>query len=128
MRKILKIKKWRDKKMKLNYTKVGDYLLPNLTIEKQNNEKINKYGLHYLKENNKPLYTTLLMKNELTNHLVSVSIEAENRLNTLMEQYKNSDKLLSEKSKMDNQLEWVKLMNNYKNMSEEIILKELIYV
>ena len=131
MRKILKIKKWRDEKMKLNYTKVGDYLLPNLTIEKQNNEKINKYGylrLHYLKENNKPLYTTLLMKNELTNHLVSVSIEVENRLNILMEQYKNSDELLSEKSKMDNQLQWVKLMNNYKIMAEEIILKELIYV
>ncbi len=58
------------------------------------------------------------MKNELTNHLVSVSIEAENRLNYLMEQYKNSDKLLSEKDKMDNQLEWVKRMNNYKNMAE----------
>ena len=117
--------------MKLNYTKVGDYLLPNLTIEKQNNEKINKYGylrLHYLKENNKPLYTTLLMKNELTNHLVSVSIEAENRLNFLMEQCKNSDELLSKKNKMDNQLEWVKLMNNYKNIAEEVILKELIYV
>lgn len=117
--------------MKLYYTKVGDYLLPNLTIEKQNNEKINKYGylrLHYLKENNKALYTTLLMKNELTNHLVSVSIEAENRLNILMEQYKNSDKLLSEKSKMTNQYEWAKLMNNYKNMAEEIILKEIIYI
>ena len=97
----------------------------------QNNEKINKYGylrLHYLKENNKPFYTTLLMKNELTNHLVSVSIEVENRLNILMEQYKNSDELLSEKSKMDNQLQWVRLMNNYKIMAEEIILKELIYV
>ena len=68
------------------------------------------------------------MKNELTNHLVSVSIEVENRLNILMEQYKNSDELLSEKSKMDNQLQWVRLMNNYKIMAEEIILKELIYV
>ena len=117
--------------MELNYIKVGDYLLPNLTIEKQNNEKINKYGylrLHYLKENNKPFYTTLLMKNELTNHLISVSIELENRLNILMEQYKNSDELLSEKSKIDNQLQWVRLMNNYKIMAEEIILKELIYV
>lgn len=131
MKKILKIKKWRDEKMKLNYTKVGDYLLPNLTIEKQNNEKINKYGylrLQYLKKNNKAFYTTLLMQNELTNHLVSVSIEAENRLDFLMEQYKNADKLLSENSKMNNQLEWEKLMNNYKNIAEEIILKELIYV
>ena len=116
--------------MELNYVKVGDYLLPNLTIERQNNEKINKYGnlrLNYLKENNKPLYATLLMKNELTNYLVSVSIETENRLNSLMEQYKNSDKLLSEKNKMNNQLEWVKRMNNYKNMAEEVILNELIY-
>ena len=116
--------------MEIGYTKVGDYLLPNLTIKKQNNEKINKYGylrLHYLKENNKALYATLLMKNELTNHLVSVSVDSENRLNILMEQYKNSDELLSEKSKNNNQIEWVKLMNNYKNMAEEIILKELIY-
>ena len=116
--------------MKLNYVKVGDYLLPNLTIERQNNEEINKYGylrLHYLKANNKVLYTTLLLKNELTNHLVSVSIEAQNKLNSLMEQYKDSDKLLSEKSKMDNQIEWVKRMNNYKNMAEEVILNELIY-
>ena len=68
------------------------------------------------------------MKNELTNHLVSVSIEAENRLNILMKQYKNSDELLSEKNKINNQIEWAKLMNNYKIMAEEIILKELIYV
>ena len=27
--------------MKLNYTKVGDYLLPNLTIKNQNKEKQN---------------------------------------------------------------------------------------
>lgn len=97
--------------MKLNYIKVGDYLLPNLTIKNQNNGKINKYGclrLQYLKENNKGLYTTLLMENELTKHLISVSIEAENKLNFLMEQYKRFDKLLSEKSKSNNQLEWIK--------------------
>lgn len=116
--------------MELNYTTVGDYLLPDLTIKNQNYKEINKYGrlrLHYLKVNNKALYTTLLMTNELTNHLVSVSIECENRLNILMEQYKKSDELLSEKNKKLNQIEWVKLMNNYKNIAEETILKELIY-
>ena len=44
-----------------------------------------------------------------------------------MRNYKKLDKKLSEKKKNDNPLEWVKLMNNYKNCAEEIILKELIY-
>ena len=117
--------------MKLTYTKVGDYFLPNLTIKNQNYKKINKYGilrLHYLKENNKALYTTLLIKNELTNYLFSVSNECEKKSNNLMEEFKKSNKLLSEESKETNQLELVKLMNNYKNIVEEIILNELIYM
>lgn len=67
------------------------------------------------------------MKNELTNYLISVSNDAENRLNILMEIHKKLDEKLSEKSKEINQIEWVKLMNNYKNMAEEIIFEELIY-
>ena len=39
------------------------------------------------------------MKNELTNYLVSVSDECENKLNNIIEQFKKSDKLLSEKVK-----------------------------
>ncbi len=117
--------------MKLKYTKVGDYLLPNLTIKNQNYREINKYGylrLNYLKEHKKGLYTTLLMEDKLTNHLVSVSDECEDRFKILMDNYtKNNDKL-SEKSKEINLLEWVKLLNNYRNCAEEIILKELIYV
>lgn len=117
--------------MKLNYTKVGDYLLPNLTIKNQNYRKINKYGylrLKYLKQHNKGLYTTLLMKDELTNHLISVSNECEERLKKLMDNYIENDEKLSEKNKEINQLEWVKLMNNYKDCVEEIILKEMVYV
>lgn len=117
--------------MELNYTKVGDYLLPNLTIKKQNYERINKYGylrLEDLKEHNKGLYTTLLMKDELTNHLLSVSNECEERLKVLMENYRKNDDKLSEKNKETSGLEWVKLMNNYKDCAEEIILKELVYV
>ena len=64
--------------------------------------------MYYLKQNSKALYTTLLMKNELTNYLVPVSNECEKKLNNLMEQFKKLDKLFSEKSKEINQLEWVK--------------------
>ena len=117
--------------MKLNYTKVGDYLLPNLTIKNQNYGEINKYGylrLNYLKEHKKGLYTTLLMQDKLTSYLVSVSNECDKRFKTLMNNYIKNDELLSEKNKSTNQLKWVKLMNNYRNCAEEIILKELIYV
>ena len=112
--------------MELKYTKIGDYKLPNVTLNDNKKGTINKYGmlrLDYLKAHKKALYTTFL----ITNHLVSVSKDAENLLNSLMESYKKSNEKLSEKSKESNQLEWVKLMNNYKNTAEEIILKELIY-
>lgn len=114
--------------MELSYTKVGDYFLPNLTVKEQKGI-INKYGylrLNYLKEHKKGLYTTLLMQDKLTSHLVSVSNEAENKVNFLIESYKKRYKL-TEKKKENNQLEWVQLMNNYKNMAEEIVLNELIY-
>ena len=117
--------------MNLTYTQNGDYLLPNLNIKKQNTNGINKYGylrLRYLKENKKALYTTLLMTNKLTNYLISVSKNSEDRLQMLMKNYKNSDERLSEKNKEINHIEWSKLMNNYKNTAEEIILKELIYI
>ena len=117
--------------MKLNYTKVGDYLLPNLTIKSQNYREINKYGylrLNYLKEHKKGLYISLLMQDKLTNHLVSVSNECEDRFKKLMNIYIKNDEKLSEKNKSTNQMEWVKLMNNYRNCAEEIIISELIYV
>ena len=116
--------------MELKYIKTCDYELPNLTLNDSKKGTINKYGMlrhDYLKQHKKALYITLLMKDELTNHLVSVSKDAENLLNNLMKNYKKTDKKLSEKSKEKNQLECVKLMNNYKNKAEEIILNELIY-
>ena len=82
--------------------------------------------LNYLKENKKGLYTSLILQNKLTNHLVSVSNECEIKVNFLIENYKKMDKL-TEKKKENNQIEWVKMMNNYKNMAEEIVLNEIIY-
>ena len=109
--------------MELKYIKTGDYELPNLTLNDNKKGTINKNGmlrLDYLKAHKKALYTTLLMKDELTNHLISVSKDAEDLLNNLMESYKNSEERLSEKNKEINQLEWVKLMNNYKKLLKKL--------
>ena len=116
--------------MEITYTKQGDYLLPDLTLNETKKGNINKYGrmrLAYLKEYKNALYTLLLMKEELTNHLISVSKNADALLNTLMENYIKSDEKLTEKSKEINPIEWTKLMNNYKNMAEEIVLKEFVF-
>ena len=42
--------------------------------------------------------------------------------------YKVKDERLSEKSKELNPLEWTKLMNNYKNTAEEIVLNEYVFI
>ena len=117
--------------MELKYTRTGDYELPNLTLKDNKKGTINKYGmlrLNYLKHSKKALYTTLLMKDKLTSHLVSVSKDAENLLNNLIESYKKRDERLSEKNKEINHIEWSKLMNNYKNIAEKIILNEFIFI
>ena len=118
--------------MKLNYIKYKDYLLPNLILNNSNNKtNLNKYSLlrlNYLKNNKKNLYTKLLMQDKLYNHLLLIGTEAKNKVDFLINQYIKNDELLTEKLKNENPLKWTKLMNNYKILAEEIVLKEIIYV
>ena len=118
--------------MEIKYTKQGDYLIPNLYLEKDDDcGRIGKYGilrLHFIAQNKEALYETLLMTNKLTHHLLLVSDSCESLYKILMEDYIKNDERLSEKSKELNPLEWTKLMNNYKNMAEEIVLNEYVFV
>ena len=118
--------------MEIKYTKQGDYLIPNLYLEKDDNcGRIGKYGilrLHFIAQNKQALYETLLMTNKLTHHLLLVSDSCESLYKIIMDDYIKNDERLSEKSKELNPLEWTKLMNNYKNMAEEIVLNEYVFV
>ena len=118
--------------MEIKYTRQGDYLIPNLYLEKDEEcERIGKYGilrLHFISQNKQALYETLLMTNKLTHHLLLVSDSCESLYKILMEDYIKNDERLSEKSKELNPIEWTKLMNNYKSMAEEIVLNEYVFV
>ena len=118
--------------MEIKYTRQGDYLIPNLYLEKDDNwRRIGKYGilrLHFIAQNKQALYETLLMTNKLTHHRLLVSDSCESLYKILMEDYIKNDEKLSEKSKESNPIEWTKLMNNYKNMAEEIVLNEYVFV
>lgn len=116
--------------MEITYFKCGDYLLPNLTLKQRKNENLNKYGLmrlDYLKKNKCALYQQLLMQDKLCNYLFSVSKEAEDKVNYLINELVISDDTINEELKATNQMLWVQKMNNCKNIAEEIVLKELIY-
>mgnify|MGYP003314513102 FL=1 len=116
--------------MNISYTRIGDYLLPDLKLEDKERFNIGKYGLlklEYLKKNKRGLYTELLMKVKLNEYLYDIDI-------TLMEKEQSLIKELAEKEnineelKNNNQMLWIGKMNNIKNRVEEIILKEYIYV
>jgi len=116
--------------MEITYTKYGDYLLPNLTLKPRKNENLNKYGLmrlNYLKKNNPALYQQLLMQNKLYDYLFSVSKEAEEKINYLINELVRLDDSITEELKSTNQMLWIQKMNNYKNIAEKIVLKKFIY-
>lgn len=122
-------KKLRENKYGIEYTKVGDYYMPNLVLEKEK-INLNKYGkarLKFLKENRKAEYTIMFVNGTLNSHLKETQEIVQERINIIVEQLKERNNL-TEEIKNTNQLYWVGMMNNFKNTAEEIIYKELIYV
>ena len=123
-------KEFTDKKTGISYTLVGDYYLPNLTLEQEEKITLNKYGLlrlDYLKKHKKADYIILFMNKELNKHLKEVQETVQARVNELVEQLKAKSNL-TEDMKNTDMLYWVGTMNVIKNQAEEIVLKELIYV
>lgn len=116
---------------KITYRKVGDYYLPNLTLDesKYKNYQLGKYGrmrLNYLKNHKKAEYIILFMDNKLDGHLYNIDIECQKQFKILMKQFTEKESI-TEELKATNQMEWVQRMNNIKNSVDEIIFKNYIY-
>ena len=112
-----------------SYTKVGDYLLTNLTIDESEQQPIGKYGRmrkHYLKEHRRVLYTNLLVTGKLDQHLAEIDKACEERMELLTSQMAKREGV-TEALKAANQMEWVRRMNSIRNRAEEIVLHELVY-
>ena len=119
-----------ENKYEIEYTKVGDYFMPNLVLEKEEKIILNKYGrmrLKFLKENKKAEYTIMFMNGTLNKHLKEIQETAQTRVNIIIVQLKQQNNLTEEMKNTD-QLYWVSIMNSFKNIAEEIVLNELIYV
>ncbi len=110
------------------YRQAGDYLLPN--IEAPESPQIGLWGqrrLHYLRTNKNVLYMAMLMSGKLKDHLEEVDKSAEEMFERLTV-HMNAQEGVTEELKGNNQLEWVRQMNNIRNRASEIVYQELIYV
>ena len=115
---------------KITYHQEGDYLIPDLVIKKDRRHyQIGKYGylrLDFLKNHKRGLYCELSLKNELDKHLIEVDKEANERVNTIINQLAKKENVSVYPDGKD-ALSWTQKMNNIKNRAEEIVLNEIIY-
>ena len=116
--------------MNISYTKQGDYLLPNLILKAKEQFNLGKYGLfrlEYIKKYKLGLYFDLLVNDNLNEYLHNIDTTVMEKVQKLIKELAEKESI-NEQLKENNQMLWVSKMNNIKNIAEEIILKEYIYV
>ena len=110
------------------YMQQGDYMLPNLILpaEKQPIGIWGQRHARYLKQHHRILYYSLLTSGKLNAHLAEIDRQAEEIFFRLIKQMANREGV-TEQLKAENQMEWVRRMNNIRSSITEIINVELIY-
>ena len=117
--------------MEITYTKVGDYLIPDLTLPLEKEQRpIGIWGKRhkrYLMEHKKAIFTIMQMNGTLQTYLADLNDQAENMFLRLVKQLAEKEGI-TEQLKAENPMEWVGRMNNIRSRSAEIVNSELIYV
>ena len=114
--------------MEIQYIRVGDYYIPNLTLPEET-RTIGKWGrMHreYLKEHKPIQYNCMLLSGELWIYLADLNEQAQDRLERMIDQMKTAEGV-TEELKAADPMTWVGAMNSIRNRAEEIVLRELIY-
>ena len=118
-----------DEKNGMNYTLHGDYYLPDLVLREEE-PTYGKYGMlrkQFLKEHRSARYQYMLLTGKLNEHLNQIDQEVREQVETLMEQMTEKQGV-TEELKAQDQMEWVRMVNNIKASVEEIVMREIIYV
>ena len=115
---------------KIQYRRVGDYLIPNLIIPPEEAKvSLGKWGMmhkNYLEKHKKVFFSLLLSQGKLYQHCAEVENQARDMFDTLVEQMKESEGV-TEQLKEGNQMEWVYRMQNIEARASEVVTTELIY-
>lgn len=112
------------------YTIQGDYCLPDLTIQPEEERPIGVWAqrrLRYLKQHHKILYYNLLTSGKLHSHLADVEKEAQELFFQLVKEYAEREGV-AEQLKAKNPMEWVRRMNNIRERVNEVVNAEMIFI
>ena len=116
--------------MELTYTKIGDYLYPDLTLlEIKDDHPLGKYGMlrkTYLKQHHPMVYDRLLLAGQLDAHLREIAKIATDQVNQMVADLAAKEGV-DEQLKTTDQMRWVGLMNNFKVAAEEVVFREIVY-
>ncbi len=113
----------------LNYRTSGDYLIPDLTLNGQEQKPLGKYGRmrkKYLQEHRPVLWNQMILSETLYPHLREIDETASRRLEQMLPALAK-EAGATEELKDSDPMAWVGLMNSCKAQAEEVILSELIY-
>ena len=124
------MKEREEQTINLTYEKCGDYLIPNLIPDPEPEGELRKFGLmrkSYLENHRRGIYSGLLLSGELKKHLLMIQEQAEERFDLLVAQMAEREGV-TEKLKAQDQILWVRRMNNIRTRAEEIVREEIIYI
>ena len=115
--------------MNINYIRVGDYYIPDLTLTEES-RPIGRWGrMHrdYLREHKPIQYNCLLLSGKLWTYLADLNEQAQDRLERIIDQMKATEGI-TEALKASDPMVWVQRMNNIRSRVEEIVREELVFV
>ena len=111
------------------YTPVNGVLLPDLVLEAPPPGPLGKFGRmrkRYLEQRRDGTFSTLVLSDKLTEHLMEVDQTAKEQMETLTRQLAAVEDV-TESLKARAQLEWLRHMHSLRNRAEEMVIKDLIY-
>ena len=116
----------------LTYTKNGDYLVPDLALDGEDEMEempMGRYGMlrqTFLKEHHHGTYTSMLLTGRLEPHLREIDRQAQEQVDSALKALMKQNNV-DEALKARDQMAWVQAVNSLKAMAEEAVLKELVY-
>ena len=118
--------------MELTYTRMGDYLIPDLMMDGEDEAEempLDKYGMlrqTFLEEQHHGTYTSMLLTGRLMPHLREIDRQAQQQVDrTVRELMKRNG--VNEALKARDQMAWVQAVNSFTTQAEEMVLAEIVY-